>query len=83
MYFLWWVCCKAAQIHSHKEGWDTGIGRHRFIQPNSGILIENPLAGKAGHKKFHKSVFGKFTSMEKYTLRLLTECIWQHKNLTK
>ncbi len=57
-------------------GWDTGIGRHRFIHPNSGILIENPLAGKAGQKNSAKIEFGKFTSMEKYTLQLLTECIW-------
>jgi hypothetical protein len=29
------------------------------------ILIKNPKAGKTGHKKSAKSVFGQFTSMEK------------------
>jgi hypothetical protein len=64
-------------------GWDTGVGRYVSICPNSRILIENPLANKAGQKKLAKSELGKLTSMEKYTQLLLTIAFSQAKNLTK
>jgi hypothetical protein len=35
---------------SLEGGWDTGFGRSSRIQPNSRILIESSLAGKAGRK---------------------------------
>jgi hypothetical protein len=48
-----------------REGeWDTGVGRSSYIEPNSRILIHNPLAGKAAQKKLTKSQFGEFPSME-------------------
>jgi hypothetical protein len=46
-------------------GWDTSAVTSSSTEPNSRILIENPLTGIAGAKKSAESEFGEFTSMEK------------------
>jgi hypothetical protein len=53
------------------------------IWQNSGILIENPLAGEAGQKNATKSEFDEFASMEKYAQLLLILRIWQSKKFDK
>jgi hypothetical protein len=46
------------------EGWDAGVGRYSSIYPNCRILIENPLAGKAGQKNWPPNVQLKNFSMK-------------------
>ena len=48
------------------------------IQVLAGLATSSQTEGSfADQKDIEKSEFGKFTSMEKYTQLLLTECIWQ------
>jgi hypothetical protein len=56
MYFLGLVCITAVPEHSPLRGCDTGFDRFSSISPNSMILIENPLVGKAGWKIGEKGV---------------------------
>ncbi len=77
-YFLGWILdmpCSFAGVFLRKEGGIQVFGCSSFIQPNSRIFIENPLASKARKKYLTKSVFSKFTSMGKSTAPLLIESI--------
>ncbi len=78
--FLGWVCLTAVQY----EGWDMGNGRCRSIKLKSGILIKNPLAGKASQKKIGKKV-SLVNSLvgKKYIQLLLNERIWQGQTFDK
>jgi len=46
MYF--WHCCTGWVLW--EEGWDSGVGRSSSILPDSMILLEKTLAGKASGK---------------------------------
>jgi hypothetical protein len=56
-YFL--NTCKG--IFGWERLWVTGVGSSSSILSNSKILIEYPLASKAGQKKLANSQFFKFT----------------------
>ncbi len=78
-----WVLLSTVWAHFQDGGWDTGIGKFRSIYPNSGILIENHLAGKAVQNVLAKSKFGEFTLMEKYTQLIFIEHNWRSQTFDK
>jgi hypothetical protein len=55
----WLVHCAVAWHGPWKPGWVKGVGQSTSIYPNSGILIKQPLAGKASIRNDSSKLFFK------------------------